>query len=295
MWLVAALAATAACIARKLNLRDAGGGATPRAARVVAPVLLIAALTVALAQTVVVAVLAAFARELHTDAVGATWLLTAFMLASAVATPIAGRLGDQYGHHRLIVAGLVLLILGSAIAAFSANNGWYGGTLTGRVIQGLAGGVFPCTFGLARQLLPSQQLPGVIAGLSAMFGVGGAVGMVAAGPLVDLTGLTSVFWLVASLALLALMELSSYPRPVRASHHAALWTSQAAYCWQPRWSHSCSPSARDATGAGPRPPSLALGSPRSPAHGYSSSPSVALPHPWSTCSCSSVSACSPSM
>lgn len=212
MWVLTALVAAVAHVARRPGRRDSGSGTPARGARAFAPVLLVAALAVALAQTVVVAVLAPFARDLGTDPVGATWLLTAFMLSSAVATPITGRLGDQYGHRRLIVTGLVLLIVGSAISAMGTSAGWYGGTLTGRVIQGLAGGVFPCTFGLARQLLPAR-LPKVVAGLSAMFGVGGAAGMVAAGPLVDLAGLASVFWLVAGLAVLALVGTVLLPAP----------------------------------------------------------------------------------
>ncbi|SFP18917.1 Major Facilitator Superfamily protein [Actinomadura madurae] len=213
MWVVAVLAATAAYLARRFGLRETGGDTAPRADRVLAPVLLIAALAVALAQTIVVGVLAGFARELGTDATGATWLLTSFMLASAVATPIAGRLGDHYGHRRIIIAGLVLLILGSVIAAISTTNGWYGGILAGRIVQGLAGGVFPCAFGLARRLVPAARLPGLIVALSAMFGVGGAFGLVAAGPLVDLAGLTAVFWLVGGLAVLALAGTFLFPEP----------------------------------------------------------------------------------
>ena len=189
----------------------------PQVQRIAAAALLVAALAVALAQTIVVAVLPAFARELGTDAIGATWLLTAFMLASAVSTPIVGRLGDRYGHRRLIVVGLVLLTLGSVIAAVSVSAGWYGATLAGRAVQGLAGGVFPCTFGLARQLLPAKYLDRVIAALSAMFGIGGAAGMIAAGPLVDLAGLTSVFWLVACLAVLALA--GTIPLPAHAKEN----------------------------------------------------------------------------
>ncbi|MFJ7217621.1 MFS transporter [Amycolatopsis sp. NPDC098790] len=208
MWIVAALVTLTAVIARKLGLREPGGGA-----RVAAPVLLTAAFAVALAQTVVVGVLASFARELRVDAVGAAWLLTAFMLASAVATPVAGRLGDQFGHHRVIVAGLLLLLAGSVVAAVSTGRGWYAGALSGRVVQGLAGGVFPCSFGLARRLLPSRRLPGTVAALSAVFGVGGAVGMVAAGPVTDAAGLAAVFWLVGGLALVALLGTALLPVP----------------------------------------------------------------------------------
>jgi len=208
MWVVAALAAIAACLSRRLRLDEPGNVAS---ARVITGILLVAALAVALAQTIVLAVLGPLAGELGTDPVGGGWLLTSFMLASAVATPLAGRLGDQVGHRRVVLAGLALLLAGSMTAVVGTSLGSYPGTLIGRVVQGLSGGVFPCTFGLARQLLPPHRLPGIIAALSAMFGVGGAVGMVAAGPLADLAGLTSVFWLVAALAAVALAGVIVVP------------------------------------------------------------------------------------
>jgi len=213
MWILAGLAAAAAYLGRRLRLRDPQGRLTNRAMRIVAPVLLVAALAVALAQTIVIAVLAEFSTELGTDAVGATWLLTSFMLASAVATPIAGRLGDQHGYRRLILVGLALLVLGSALTAFSTDGGWYPGALAGRVIQGLAGGIFPCAFGFARQLLPTPRLGAAVASLSAMFGVGGAIGMVAAGPLSDVAGLESLSWFVAALSVLALAGILLLPAP----------------------------------------------------------------------------------
>lgn len=256
MWVVATLAAITALLARKFGVRDPSGAVTPRASRMVAPVLLVASLSVALAETVVVGVLASFARALDGDAVGAAWLLTAFMLAAAVATPSAGRLGDRYGYHRVVVIGLLLLLVGSGIAAVSTGQGWYAGTLSGRVLQGLAGGVFPCTFGLARQLLPARRLPSAVAALSAMFGVGGALGMVAAGPLVDLSGLTAVFWMVAGLTLFVLAGVFLLPAPQPSSGHRSTALDAPSL---DLWWRSCSQSARAAARAGPRPRSSALG------------------------------------
>ncbi|WP_326627548.1 MFS transporter [Nonomuraea fuscirosea] len=175
--------------------------------------LLLATCGVAVAQTIVLAVLPVFTRTLDVSATGATWLLTAFMLASAVATPVAGRLGDQFGHRRLLVIGLAFLLVGSVVAAVSTPLGSYPGVVTGRVLQGLSGGVFPCAFGLARQTVPAERLGGVIAALSTMFGFGGALGMVAAGPLADVTGPATLFWLVAVLAMLALAAMVRVPSP----------------------------------------------------------------------------------
>ncbi|MEU5698943.1 MFS transporter [Streptomyces aurantiacus] len=208
MWVAAGLTAAAMSVVRKLrqggSRRPAGGGP---------PVLLLAAFGVAIAQTIVLAALAVYARELDVAATGATWLLTAFMLASAVATPVAGRLGDLIGHRRLLVTGLALLLAGSVVAAVSTQLGSYPGVVTGRVLQGLSGGVFPCAFGLARQSVPAERLGGVVAALSAMFGVGGALGMVAAGPLVDVIGPAAPFWLIAVLAVLALAGMVRVPSP----------------------------------------------------------------------------------
>ncbi|MEV1026635.1 MFS transporter [Streptomyces sp. NPDC050264] len=206
MWVLAGSIAAVMFVVRKLrrsgSRRPAGGWSL---------VLLLAAFGVAIAQTIVLAALGVYARELNVSATGATWLLTAFMLASAVATPVGGRLGDLFGHRRVIVTGLALLLAGSVAAAVSTQLGSYTGVVAGRVLQGLSGAVFPCAFGLARQAIPAERLGGVVAALSAMFGIGGALGMVTAGPLVDVAGPVAPFWLIAILAVLALTGLVRVP------------------------------------------------------------------------------------
>lgn len=158
-----------------------------------------------------VAALPVFSRQLGVGATAATWLLTTFMLAAAVATPIAGRLGDLYGHRRVLVVGLLVLAAGSLLAAISDHAGWFTGLLAGRVLQGLAGGVFPAAFGLARLSTPPDRLNGLVAALSAMFGVRGALGMVVAGPIVEVAGTSWLFWLGVVLAVAALAGTSAFP------------------------------------------------------------------------------------
>ncbi len=126
------------------------------------------------------------------------------MLASAVATPIAGRLGDLVGYRRVLVVCLLCLAVGSGLAAVADRGGWFAWMVVGRVVQGFSGGAFPLAFGLARRRVRKQQLPGVVAQLSAMFGVGGAVGMAVAGPLAEALGTEWLFLLTLGLALPAL-------------------------------------------------------------------------------------------
>lgn len=192
---------------------------TPRPRRLAPVVLLLATLAVSMAQTIVVAALPRFAAGLGTDASAATWLLTAFMLASAVVTPIAGRMGDLYGHRRILIAGLAVLLVGSVVAGISDLAGSYPGLLAGRVVQGCSGGVFPVAFGLIRYSAAPLRQRGLISGLSAMFGVGGALGMVVAGPIVDLAGTSALFWTIGAIVVLALLGTPALfaDRPAKAA------------------------------------------------------------------------------
>ncbi|NLU73353.1 MFS transporter [Streptomyces sp. HNM0575] len=176
-------------------------------------VLLLACLGVAMAQTIVVSVLPVFAGRFDVSVPSATWLLTAFMLAAGVATPVAGRLGDLFGHRPVMVACLACLCGGSALALVAGESGWFPGLLAARALQGVSAGAFPLAFGLARLSAAPRRLPGVVAALSAMFGVGGALGMVVAGPLVDASGTTGVlFWLTLVIAAAALAGTVALPR-----------------------------------------------------------------------------------
>lgn len=209
MWVMAALIAATVALARRCAGPRTERNPTDRPARAATPVLLMAlfvpALGVAMAQTIVVAVLPVLGRQLGVSPAAATWLLTGFMLAAAVATPIAGRLGDLHGYRRVMLVSLVVLVAGSVLAAVADHAGSFAGLLLGRVVQGLSTGVFPVAFGMARRTVPSDRLTGVVAGLSAMFGVGGALGMVLAGPLVEVLGTAALFWLCVGLGVVALV------------------------------------------------------------------------------------------
>jgi MFS family permease len=207
MWILAALIAATVALVRRFTVPDAERNPTAMPTRTARPgtlVLLVATLGVAVTQTIVLGVLPVFARQLEISAAAAAWLLTGFMLAAAVATPVAGRLGDLYGYRRVMIASLVPLVAGGVLAAVADHAGSFVGLLAGRVVQGLSAGVLPVAFGLARRVVAPSRLRGVVAGLSAMFGVGGALGMVLAGPLADLFGTGSLFWLSVGLGLVAL-------------------------------------------------------------------------------------------
>ena len=111
--------------------------------------LFVAALGVATAQTIVVAVLPVLGGRLGVSTAAATWLLTGFMLAAAVATAVAGRLGDLHGYRRVLLVSLGPLVSGGGLAAVADHAGSFAGLLLGRVVQGLSAGVFLVAAGAA--------------------------------------------------------------------------------------------------------------------------------------------------
>ena len=75
-------------------------------------VLTLAATAYALQQTMVVPALPELQRELGASTTWVTWVMTGFLLAAAVLTPILGKLGDRFGKERLLVVALGLFLLG---------------------------------------------------------------------------------------------------------------------------------------------------------------------------------------
>jgi MFS family permease len=172
--------------------------------RVVMTVLAVATGSFAMLQSMLTPVLPTIQHELATDATSVTWVLTAWLLSAAVATPLLGRVGDMVGKERTLVFALVAVAVGLLIAALAPNLPVL---LVGRVVQGLGGAVFPLSFGILRDELPAARLAPAVGAVSAVIAGGGGLGMVLAGPIESTLGWRWLFWIplvvVAATALLA--------------------------------------------------------------------------------------------
>jgi MFS family permease len=161
------------------------------------PVLAVGALDFALEQTLVAPALPAIERHYGASPTSAVWLLTGYVLAAAVAMPLAGRLGDQYGLRRVLLASLCAFALGSLISALASS---IGGLIAGRVIQGLGAGMGPLAVALVRLHVEPERVPAAVGLLVASASVGAAGGLLVTGPLVDHVSVGSIFWLLFAVA-----------------------------------------------------------------------------------------------
>jgi EmrB/QacA subfamily drug resistance transporter len=145
-------------------------------------VLTIAGIAFALQQTMIIPALPALQRDLHTTTAWATWLLTGFLLTASVATPILGKLGDQYGKERLLVISLAVFFAGCVGAIFAQSIAVL---IACRIVQGVGGAVFPLSFSIIKDEFPEEKVGVAVGVVSSVFAVGGGLGLVLSGLIVD--------------------------------------------------------------------------------------------------------------
>jgi EmrB/QacA subfamily drug resistance transporter len=183
--------------------------------RVILAVLSLAACAYTLLQSLVVPALPVLQRELHASTSGVAWIFTAYLLAASVVTPIAGRLGDIFGKKRVLVIALAGLAAGSLLAALATSLPVM---IVARTIQGAGGAIFPLAFGIVRDEFPRERVGGAIALISGTFAIGGGLGIILAGPILETLSWHWLFWIplvVSSISTVATLFLVP-ESPIRA-------------------------------------------------------------------------------
>ena len=146
----------------------------------------------ALLQSLVAPVLPTIQEHLHTTQSAVTWVMTAYLLSASIATPILGRIGDMVGKERMLLVTLIALALGSLLAAVATSIGVM---ILARVIQGVGGGIIPLAFGIIRDEFPPEKVSAAIGTAAALTAVGGGLGIVVAGPIVNSLDYHWLFWI----------------------------------------------------------------------------------------------------
>jgi EmrB/QacA subfamily drug resistance transporter len=168
--------------------------------RLTLAVLSLAGLAYAVLSSAVIPALPSFQESLHTDETGVTWLLTAFLVSASVGTSIIGRLGDIYGKERVLLGTLLVLAAGTVLAAVAQSLGML---IAARVVQGVAGGIFPLAFAIARDEFPKDRVAGSIGLMSSILGVGAGAGLVLGALINEHLGWHWLFWIPLGVTLLA--------------------------------------------------------------------------------------------
>src|SRR5262245_52480069 len=177
-------------------------------------VLTLGALDIGLEGSIIVPALPAFADHYDASLIAVGWLATGFLLASVVAVPLFGRLGDMHGKRRFLLAALGAFAGGSLLCAIGDTIEL---AIVGRAIQGFGAAAGPLTLALARDTVAPGQLPHVIGAVIGASSVGGGIGFLLSGILVDGFSPTAIFWFLSVFGLALIVAIATFVResPVR--------------------------------------------------------------------------------
>ena len=142
------------------------------------------------------------AKNYHVSLITAQWTLTIAFLASAMATPTMGRVGDGPGRRKMIIGGLAVVVVGCLLAALPLG---FPALLLGRALQGVGLGLTPLTMATARDALGKDKATSAVAMLSLTTVVGVGLGYPLTGLIVQLAGLHAAFWFGALMSLVGLL------------------------------------------------------------------------------------------
>jgi len=159
-------------------------------------------------QTIVATALPAIAADLGNVELIA-WIVVAYLIATATAAPVYGRLGDAFGRRRLLIVSLVVAMTGSTLCALAVSTEML---IAARVLQGLGGGgLISLSQALIGQSVPPRERAQYQGYIAAVAVIASTVGPVIGGLLTEFFGWRSIFLFNIPFGLVAILLLLRLP------------------------------------------------------------------------------------
>ena len=172
---------------------DGAIGIANRRHRLTLLAMCIAAFMIQLDVTIVNVALPTIQKSLGSTIGQTEWMLSGYALGLAAFIPLAGALGDRFGHRAIFVGGLIVFG-GASVGCAMANGGVL--LIASRILQGIGGSaMLALTLAILSQTYPAAMRSRAIGTWAAIGGIGFGAGPVAGGLLLGTYGWPSIFWI----------------------------------------------------------------------------------------------------
>ena len=179
--------------------------------------LLLGMLLAALDQTIVSTALPTIVSDLG-GLEHLSWVVTAYLLASTAATPLWGKLGDQYGRKRLFQVAIVIFLVGSALCGMAQNMAQL---IAFRAVQGVGGGgLMVLSMAIVGDVVPPRERGRYQGLFGAVFGASSVLGPLLGGVFTEHLSWRWVFYVNLPVGVVALAVIAAVLRiPRRSTRH----------------------------------------------------------------------------
>jgi EmrB/QacA subfamily drug resistance transporter len=155
-----------------------------------------------------------------------SWVVTAYLLTSTVASPLYGKLGDLYGRKLVLQAAIVIFLAGSALCGIAQGMTEL---IAFRAIQGLgAGGLIVVSIAVVGDVIPPRDRGRYQGLFGAVFGVSTVIGPLLGGFFVDNLSWRWIFYVNLPIGAVALGVIAvAFHAPVERVRHSVDWLGAA--------------------------------------------------------------------
>ena len=150
-------------------------------------------------ETMVLPAIPDFIRDFNISYNTSSWILSSYLIAGAVMTPIAGRLSDIYGRKKILLIVMAVYSTGILAGGFANSIEFM---LAARTAQGVGMSMFPIAFGIIREILPEKKLAIGQTIFSSTFSGGAVVGLIVGATIIQNFGWQATFFSIFPIAVI---------------------------------------------------------------------------------------------
>ena len=156
------------------------------------------------AETMLIPAIPDLIGHFHVSYGMSSWILTSYLIAGAVMTPIAGKLSDIYGRKKILLIIMVIYAVGVSLAGFATDIYFM---IFARAIQGIGMSMFPIAFGMIRDQFPREKISIGQGVITSMFASGAVIGLTVGGIIVEDYGWQYTFFTIIPIAIALLLVI----------------------------------------------------------------------------------------